>query len=67
MQGEDNVSYDNDPHLISVQKERKRLEQAVDDIIWDHGVNDPRLSALITELQHMRQLDEQGVIYEPTF
>jgi hypothetical protein len=67
MQGEDNVSYDNDPHLISVQKERKRLEQEVDDIIWDHGVNDPRLSALITELQHMRQLDEQGVIYEPTF
>jgi hypothetical protein len=67
MQGEDNVSYDNDPHLISVQKERKRLEQEVDDVIWDHGVNDPRLSALITELQHMRQLDEQGVIYEPTF
>ena len=61
------MSYDNDPHLISVQKERKRLEQEVDDVIWDHGVNDPRLSALITELQHMRQLDEQGVIYEPTF
>lgn len=67
MQGEDNVSYDNDPHLISVRKERKRLEQEVDDIIWEHGVNDPRLSALITELQHMRQLDDQGVIYEPTF
>lgn len=67
MQGENNVSYDNDPHLINVQRERKRLEQAVDDIIWEHGVNDPRLSALITELQHMRQLDEQGVIYEPTF
>jgi hypothetical protein len=67
MQGEDNVSYDNDPHLISVQKERKRLEQAVDDIIWDHGVNDPRLSALVTELQRMKELDEQGVIYEPTF
>jgi hypothetical protein len=67
MQGEDNVSYDNDPHLISVQKERKRLEQEVDDIIWDHGVNDPRLSALVTELQRMKELDEQGVIYEPTF
>lgn len=61
------MAYDNDPHLISVQKERKRLEKQVDDIIWEHGVNDPRLSALITELQHMKQLDEQGVIYEPTF
>ena len=61
------MSYDNDPHLVSVQQERKRLEQAVDDIIWDHGVNDPRLSALVTELQRMKELDEQGVIYEPTF
>ena len=61
------MSYDNDPHLINVQRERKRLEKQVDDIIWEHGVNDPRLSALITELQHMKQLDEQGVIYEPTF
>ena len=67
MQGEDNVSYDNDPHLISVQKERKRLEQEVDDIIWDHGVNDPRLSALITELQHMKERDERGVLHEPDF
>ena len=61
------MSYDNDPHLVSAQQERKRLEQAVDDIIWDHGVNDPRLSALITELQHMKELDEQGVLYEPNF
>jgi hypothetical protein len=66
-QGENNVSYDNDPHLVSVQQERKRLEQAVDDIIWDHGVNDPRLSALVTELQRMKELDERGVIYEPNF
>jgi len=61
------VSYDNDPHLVSVQQERKRLEQAVDDIIWDHGVNDPRLSALVTELQRMKELDEQGVLHEPDF
>lgn len=61
------MAYDNDPHLVNVQRERKRLEKQVDDIIWEHGVNDPRLSALITELQHMKQLDEQGVIYEPTF
>ena len=61
------MSYDNDPHLVSVQQERKRLEQAVDDIIWDHGVNDPRLSALVTELQRMKELDEQGVLHEPDF
>ena len=61
------MSYDNDPHLVSVQQERKRLEQAVDDIIWDHGVNDPRLSALVTELQRMKELDEQGVLHEPNF
>jgi hypothetical protein len=67
MHGENNVAYDNDPHLINVQQERKRLERQVDDIIWEDGINDPRLGQLITELQHMRELEEKGVLYEPTF
>lgn len=67
MPGENNVSYDDDPHLLNVQKERKRLEREVDDIIWEEGANDPRLEGLLRELKRMRELDEQGVIYEPTF
>ena len=61
------MSYDEDPHLLNVQRERKRLEKEVDDIIWEQGVNDPRLGMLIAELQRMRELDEKGVLYEPDF
>jgi hypothetical protein len=67
MQGENYVAYDSDPHLINVQQERKRLERQVDDIIWEDGVNDPRLGQLITELHHLRKLEEEGVLYEPNF
>lgn len=61
------MSYDNDPRLINVQQERRRLEKAVDDIIWEDGANDPRLGQLLNELRHYRELDEKGQIYEPTF
>lgn len=61
------MGYDNDPYLVNVQRERKRIEKEVDDIIWEHGANDPRLEQLITELKRLRELDEQGVVYEPTF
>lgn len=61
------MSYDNDPHLINVQRERRRLEKLVDDIIWEEGANDPRLEQLLNELRHYRELDEKGEIYEPRF
>lgn len=61
------MSYDDDPHLLNVQQERRRLERQVDDIIWEDGVNDPRLGQLIAELQRLRKLEEEGVLYEPNF
>lgn len=67
MHGGNNVAYDDDPRLLNVQEERKRLERQVDDIIWEQGANDPRLGQLINELNHLRELEEKGVIYEPTF
>lgn len=56
-----------DPHLINVRAHRDALQKAVDDIIWEAGVNDPRLGALIAELNHFTKLDEQGALYEPDF
>jgi hypothetical protein len=67
MRGENSMSYDDDPHLLNVQQERRRLERQVDDIIWEDGVNDPRLGQLIAELQRLRKLEEEGVLYEPNF
>lgn len=61
------MPYDDDPRLVNVQKERRRLEKAVDDIIWEEGANDPRLTSLLNELKHFRELDEEGELYEPTF
>ena len=67
MQGEDNVGYDNDPYLVNVQRECKRIEKEVDDIIWEQGANDPRLEQLLAELKRLRELDEAGVTHDPTF
>lgn len=61
------MPYCDDPYLVSVQRERKRLERLVDDIIWEEGANDPRLVTLLRELRHYRESDEKGVIYEPKF
>jgi len=58
---------DDDPHLINVSAHRTKLQKDVDDILWDAGVNDPRLGALIAELNHFTKLEEQGVLYEPDF
>jgi hypothetical protein len=61
------VPYDDDPRLVDVRKERCRLEKVVDDIIWEEGVNDPRLVVLLKELARFRELEEKGELYEPTF
>lgn len=53
-----------DPRLISVSAECRRLEKAVSDAAWD---NDPRLAQLTEELHRLRTLQVQGVLYEPTF
>lgn len=53
-----------DPRLISVAAECRRLEKAVSDAAWD---SDPRLAQLTEELHRMKALHAQGVLYEPTF
>ena len=45
----------------------KRLEKQYDDIEWDCGVDDPRLADLAKEISYYRKLDEDGVVFEPTF
>ena len=40
-----------DPRLIDVMKELKSKQREFDDIVWDHGVHDPRLSALANEIR----------------
>ena len=61
------MSYDHDPNLISVAKRTRYLERQIDELEWDSGLDDPRLTALIRELEHYRKLEEEGQLYEPRF
>ena len=45
----------------------KTLEKEYDDIIWDFGVDDPRLADLRRQLIHYKKLSAQGELYEPDF
>ena len=53
--------------MISIQKILKTLEKEYDDIIWDFGVDDPRLEQLSKEILHYKKLDARGDHYEPDF
>ena len=61
------MSYDHDPNLINVAKRTRYLERQIDELEWESGLDDPRLTALITELEHYRKLEEEGQLYEPKF
>lgn len=61
------MNYNDDPRLVSVTSKVAKIERQVDDIIWDHGVNDPRLAFLMNELKRYRELEERGEQYEPKF
>lgn len=61
------MACNDESEFIDVQKERRKLEQEVDDIIWDHGVHDPRLEQLFNQLKHYKKLEERGELYEPKF
>ena len=50
--------------LWVVSEEVKKLQRKVDDAEWD---DDPRLAHLARELAHFKQLEDEGVIYEPKF
>ena len=58
------MSYDNDPRLTSVAKQVRKLERAVSDADWD---DDPHLEMLVQELNHYKDLENRGVLYEPKF
>ena len=45
----------------------KTLEKEYDDIIWDFGVDDPRLADLGRQLIHYKKLSAAGELYEPDF
>ena len=58
------MGYGDDPRLTDVSAEVKKLEREVSDAEWD---SDPRLEHLAQQLKHFKQLQEQGVLYEPNF
>jgi len=56
-----------DPRLIDVVRELTARQKEFDDIVWDHGVHDPRLAALANEIQRLKKLDEDGILVDPVF
>lgn len=44
----------------------KNLQKQVDDIEWENH-QDPRIEALVQQLNYYRNKHEQGEIYEPKF
>ena len=53
--------------MINIQKILKTLEKEYDDIIWDFGSDDPRLTKLANDIVHYKKLDARGEHYEPDF
>lgn len=58
------MSYLTDPMLTYIPREIKRLEREVSDAEW---VEDPRLAALVSELNHLKEQMNDGKLYEPRF
>lgn len=58
------MSYLTDPMLTYIPREIKRLEREVSDAEW---VEDPRLAALVSELNHLKEQLNDGKLYEPRF
>ena len=56
-----------DPRLTDVTAEMKRLEKSYDDIIWDFGVDDPRLASISSRLTELREKLKKGELYDPNF
>jgi len=53
-----------DPHLVSVAAQVRYLEKAAIDAEWDA---DPRLEQILAELNHYKDLQGAGILYEPDF
>lgn len=54
-------------HLIDVISSRKAAEKEYDDIVWDYGVNDPRLTELAKQIEEYEELERDGVTIAPNF
>ena len=61
------MPYADDPRLVQVQQEIKKLERRVDKIIWEDGPTDPRLVQICNELRALREASEKGEEYAPNF
>ena len=58
------MGYANDPYLTNVQRELRTKQRQLDDAEWN---DDPYIEQLAAEVQRLRELDAQGVVYDPTF
>ena len=58
------MAYASDPYLTNVQRELRTKQRQLDDAEWN---DDPYMEQLAAEVQRLKQLDAQGVIYDPTF
>jgi hypothetical protein len=56
-----------DPRLTDITSEVKKLEKQYDDIIWDYGINDPRLAQLGSRLTDLKTKLENGELFDPNF
>ena len=56
-----------DPRLTDVTAEMKKLQKSYDDIIWDFGVDDPRLASISSRLPELREKLKKGELYDPNF
>ena len=56
-----------DPRLTDITSEVKKLEKQYDDIIWDYGINDPRLAELGSRLTDLKTKLENGELFDPNF
>jgi len=54
-------------NLIDVVSSRKAAEKEYDDIVWDYGVNDPRLAELAKQIEEYEELEKDGVTIAPNF
>ena len=53
-----------DPRLTSIKKLIKDLNKEIDDILWEE-TSDPRIEALVEELEYLKLKESKGELYEP--
>lgn len=61
------IFYNKEKHLIDVISSRKAAEKEYDDIVWDYGVNDPRLAELAKQIEEYEELERDGITIAPNF